>query len=103
MKNGLYSAKFGTPLGQGAGVLYMQDGVFRGGDGALYYVGNYSINGNEVSATLETGRHCEGTDSVFGTDKVHVQLDGSADGDSAHLTGSFSGVSFTVNLARICG
>ncbi|MBU6526103.1 hypothetical protein JMJ47_000719 [Methylocystis sp. MJC1] len=97
MKNGLYSVRFQTPLGQGAGVVTLRDGLLTGGDAALFYVGTYEANEGTLSASVTTGRHSPiGPGSVFGRDVVHLSLKGaSCYGDrSGSAWGCFSGASF---------
>ena len=89
MKNGLYGVEFQTQIGFGSGVLYLQDGKAYGGDGALYYFGSYSISGNNLKATINTDRQgSPEIESVFGTDKVTINLDGTFSDGIANLAGT---------------
>lgn len=106
MRNGLYAVSFKTPLGEGAGVVTLLDGKVQGGDSGLFYDGTYSIAGERFSATLRTDRHDRNTGmvSVFGVDKVQIQLDGTWTGDSASVTGTSPqapGISFKAALRRV--
>lgn len=102
MKNGLYQAKFSTPLGSGSGVVVANDGQFLGGDATIYYSGSYSEDDGTIKASLSTGRHDASGQSVFGSDNVSIQLSGSTTETSAQMAGSHSGVNFQVSLKLIC-
>jgi hypothetical protein len=45
LENGTYIVRFATPMGEGAGVIYMEDGKARGGDSLIAYVGSYNVAG----------------------------------------------------------
>jgi hypothetical protein len=103
MKNGLYQVRFQTQLGNGAGVVYLQDGKIHGGDGALYYVGQYQLDKGSFSAQVQTGRHdrTAGIPSVFGIDNVLIDLVGAYTDKSATLQGAAPrapGISFAASL-----
>ncbi|MGF6231841.1 hypothetical protein QFZ27_005796 [Inquilinus ginsengisoli] len=106
MKNGLYSARFGTPLGTGAGVVVLRDGVIRGGDSMMYYIGSYAISGSQLSAEIEVDVHTRQQQmaSVFGRDRVSVKLVGAFSADTATLKGSSPqapGVAFSAELRKL--
>ncbi|MFT6559161.1 hypothetical protein [Sneathiella sp.] len=87
--NGLYKAQFQTPFGSGSAVFVLRDGQLRGGNGALYYVGNYRLDGETFSATLKTDRHTHDltTASVFGMDRLNVTLEGVVNGNTITFDG----------------
>lgn len=105
MKNGLYAVDFKTPLGAGAGVIHLQDGKAVGGDSGLYYFGDYQVSGDSFKATIQTDRHgSHEMKSVFGTDKVTINLEGNFSGDTAKLTGSSPmapGITFQASLRAL--
>lgn len=104
MKNGLYKVEFQTPLGAGAGVAILTDGAIRGGDSAMYYAGSYQLEGGKFTAKVLSARHSAGAQSVFGKDRVNIQLSGTATDDSAQCRGTASeapGISFQAVLKRI--
>lgn len=90
MKTGLYAAHFITAEGRGAGVVYLSDNRLRGGDAALYYVGDYTLEGETFSAKVRTARHTqiEEIESVFGVDEVAIQLNGKWSGNMITAEGS---------------
>ena len=50
---GLWTAEFGSSAGTfGGGVAIFRDGKILGGDGTYYYIGEYSLAGNTLRATL---------------------------------------------------
>lgn len=107
MRNGLYKVNFGTPIGQGGGVIVVNDGSLRGGDGSIYYVGNFNQNGAAISANVDYDFHTKwpGAQSVFGVDKGSIALSGQSNGDSAQLIGTSPqapGVQLQCALTRIC-
>ena len=88
MKNGFYAVSFSTPLGAGNGIAFVQDGIIRGGDSSIYYLGNYNVDSNAVAAEVTTNRHAAGLASIFGKDNVHITLSGTFSDTDANLTGS---------------
>lgn len=105
-RNGLYAVLFQTPRGAGTGVVFLQDGVLRGGDSMIYYTGKYQLNGDSFSAEVTTNAHAHppGMASVFGRDSVNITLKGDFSGDDATLTGTakeVSGIQFNGRLKRI--
>lgn len=108
MQDGLYKAKFATPIGEGAGVVVLSGGSLRGGDSMMFYVGTYAETGDQFSATVDIDVHSqvEGMASVFGqgNNRVHIKLSGYSKGDTATAHGSSPqapGVSFNVELTRL--
>jgi len=90
LRDGLYRVGFQTPVGAGAGILYLAGGKLRGGDSYLYYIGTYTQRDDEFLADVTTNRHTPGFDSVFGIDRVHIKLRGTSNpaSSAAQMTGS---------------
>jgi len=101
LTDGLYVAKFQTPLGNGAGVVMLNGAKLRGGDSAILYSGTVSQDGDKVTAKISTTRHTNGNASVFGTDRVTIDLSGKSASDTATLSGRAAGVDFRVELHRV--
>jgi hypothetical protein len=106
MQDGLYKVQFQTPLGAGAGVVHLQGGKLWGGDSALYYVGTFTQVGDQFSAEVVTDRHTQyqGLVSVFGKDRVHINLRGASKENSAVATGTAieaPGIAFKAMLSRL--
>jgi hypothetical protein len=106
MQNGLYKVEFQTPLGAGAGVIVLRDGKIQGGDSAMYYVGDYSENGQDVTARVEGKMHTNmpGLSSVFGVNHTHIKLSGKTNGDTAVMQGTADevpNVAFQAKLTKI--
>lgn len=104
MQDGLYSVNFQTPRGQGAGVVTIGNNKIQGGDSGMFYHGEYSQNGNNVQATIRTGRHANILESVFGIDNVEIILNGVSQGNNATLNGQSPqapNVPFQVTLTKI--
>ncbi|WP_159011365.1 GrlR family regulatory protein [Bradyrhizobium sp. S69] len=106
MDDGLYKVEFHTPMGFGAGVVFLQGGRLHGGDAGLFYVGTFAQHGNEFIAEVVTDRHTQypGIVSVFGKDRVHIALKGQSNGNSGLMQGTAveaPGLKFTAKLSRI--
>jgi hypothetical protein len=106
MRDGLYKVEFKTPLGFGSGVVHLLTGRMWGGDAALYYLGNLQEEGNRFKATVRVDRHTHqpGITSVFGMDRVTINLDGTSTGDLGTANGvakEAPGVPFQVKFKRI--
>lgn len=108
MQNGLYKATFNTPMGEGYGVVVLADGILRGGDSMMYYVGTYSETGGQFTAAVEVDAHSQvpGLVSVFGPgiNRVHIDIQGQSTADSAKANGSSPqapGVGFAVTLTLL--
>jgi hypothetical protein len=106
MKDGSYKIDFKSPLGTGSGVMHAHGGKLWGGDAGLYYIGTYSQTGNRVTATVKTFRHAQpaGTRSVFSKDQLAIALNGTAEDDCVHFSGSAPeapGLSISAVMRRI--
>ncbi len=88
LRNGRYSVWFRTQLGEGTGIVELNDGKVTGGDTVLAYTGSYVEDGNAFSASIATQRHTQGQPSVFGIDNVDLTLSGNS---SATATASCTG------------
>ena len=103
MKHGLYKVEFRTPGGNGAGVLFVQDGKFRGGDGGFYYVGTYTETGDHITGSVLVKRHSAGVNGLV-PDNTTINLSGAAKGDAATLDGTIAGrpgVKFHAHIQRL--
>jgi hypothetical protein len=82
--DGLWTAEFGSSTGIfGGGVAVFRDGKILGGDGFYYYIGEYSLHGTALHATIKLAPFIEGAESVFKTVGRNLTLDlvGSLTGD----------------------
>jgi len=74
--NGLWTAEFGSSTGVfGGGVAVFEGGKIRGGDATHYYLGDYTIDGDRLKATLRVIPYIEGARSVFNTVGRNLTLD----------------------------
>lgn len=106
LTNGLYKVGFQTPLGEGFGVVTLEDGRLLGGDSMMYYIGTYQQNGDAFTAQVSVATHSviPGGGSVFGVPEATIQLNGSSTGNTAQVSGSSPqapGVGFTASLTRL--
>ena len=105
MRNGLYKVHFTTRLGSGAGVIVLRDGRLYGGDSGMYYVGDYTLNGDRFTADVQTDRHTANLSPVLGVDRARITLTGTYSNDSVEAEGSAHenpDVSFRANLQFLC-
>jgi hypothetical protein len=102
MQDGLYSVKFQTPLGAGAGVLYKAGARVYGGDTAFAWDGQLSGANDTLSGQLNVRRHDDGMPSVFGPlNTFMLNFKGSSDGEAATLnatTPSAPGLGMTITM-----
>lgn len=108
MQDGLYKAAFQTPMGEGYGVVVLSGGTLRGGDSMMYYIGTYTENGGQFTASVDVDVHSTvpGMVSVFGPSKnrVHIDLQGQSTAESATAKGSSPqapGIGFNAKLTRL--
>ena len=106
MENGLYKVEFRTPLGAGAGVVFLQNGRIHGGNSAMFYTGSMFEQGNDLTAQVEGNIHTQmaGMQSVFGVNHTHISLKGTGNGKTASFTGTAKevpNVSFQAKLTKI--
>ena len=72
MKEGLYSIAFGAPETIGFGAIVLKSGRVLGGDSAFYYIGEYSVNGDQATGEARVILHAvpasgaESAATVFG-------------------------------------
>jgi hypothetical protein len=102
--NGKYAAWFRTPLGEGTGIVLLQDGNISGRDTVMSYSGSYEQNGDNFSAEVAIKRHATGQLSVFGIDDVDIALNGKSTGTTASCRGKSKqtpGMTFEATLVRM--
>ena len=87
IRSGSYSVWFRTLLGEGTGIVELEDGKVTGGDTVFDYTGTYFENGDEFSAYVSTRRHTQGHPSVFGIDEFDLTLIGKSTPTFASCTG----------------
>jgi hypothetical protein len=81
LADGVYSAWFRTPNGEGTGIVTLSGGTITGGDSFFDYSGSYEQNGDRLTATVRTRRRCDGPPAVFGIDEVVLNLEGRCQGE----------------------
>jgi hypothetical protein len=88
LQNSKYSVWFRTPQGDGYGVVSLMDGEVRGGDSISSYIGTYTQEGDNFSATIAVRRHTQGPPSVFGIDNVDLTVSGKSTPTMASCVGT---------------
>ena len=104
--NGKYSAWFRTPLGEGMGIVVLQDGNVSGGDTVISCSGTYEQHGDNFSAYIVIRRHTAVQLSVFGIDDVDISLTGRSTGTTASCRGKSrqaQGLEFEATMIRMAG
>ena len=71
MTEGVYLVSFGDVAAPGkfinGGVVMLDTLKVYGGDSGYYYTGNYSVNGDKISADVRIEKHNPGWVDAFGT------------------------------------
>ncbi|MDX2236877.1 MAG: GrlR family regulatory protein [Hyphomonadaceae bacterium] len=106
LSDGLYRARFATPIGEGSGVVhFFGGGQIVGGDSGFSYVGRMKQVGPDISASIRVDQHDPGFASVFGpVTSFTINLTGREDRGTATLTGvspHAPGVAFSVFLTPL--
>jgi hypothetical protein len=86
--NGLWTVEFGSSSGMfGGGVAVFRDGQILGGDGLYYYIGEYSLRGKSLTATIKTSPFIEGAESIFRTvgQELTLKLEGTLISDTGAI------------------
>lgn len=66
MDPGLYIARFRTPLDDSSGIIVVDGDRVRGGDSAMYYIGEISDERSGIKVRLRVRQHDHDRTSVFG-------------------------------------
>lgn len=109
MFEGFYSVSFDTPLGEGAGVLFLDNGKVCGGDSSMYYLGAYHLKDGNLEADLRISMHTKppGYTSVFGVDDAVLRVSATPSGDGVIVGKAVSpqapGVVMNMKMSRISG
>ncbi len=85
MVNGLWTVEFRSTLNMvGKGVLVLvNDSRLLGGDSGYYYSGNFKVDNNTVSGTMDVTRFDENSVSVFGDiERFSLTFEGTVSGAS---------------------
>jgi hypothetical protein len=103
---GTYKAEFTTPLGEGSGIVVVENGRIRGGDSGMLYLGEYTGSGDSITATVKISRHSvtQAVASVFGIDNATINLKGLTTPTSATVEGTSPqapGIQFHAVLTRV--
>jgi hypothetical protein len=93
-------------LGEGTGIIELNDGKVTGGDTGMAYTGSYVADGDKFTAFIVTKRHTPGQPSIFGIgiDDVNLTVTGKSTATTASCTGTVKqapGLTFEATLIRI--
>ena len=104
--NGLWTAEFAA-LGQGVGVLTVQDGKLSGGDSNYYYFGSCQQDGKKITGKLRVVHYAGALSNVFGpVRELELSFIGLADEDLIMAQGRAHGrsvppVPLAISLRRV--
>jgi hypothetical protein len=103
---GKYSVWFGTPVGDGAGVVdFESNGQLSGGDATFAYSGYWKQEGERFRATISAKRTAPGPPGVFGVDELDIVVTGYSDGGESTSCSGFAkqapGLKLDVTLVRL--
>ncbi len=63
----MWTAKFQSNKGAfGTGIVVLETGRVFGGDSQYYYVGDYSLDGRQISVNISVTHYANDIDSIFG-------------------------------------
>lgn len=106
LENGLYALRYRTEAGTGAGVVYAQDGILRGGNSLMAYLGDYTESEGMIEACVRAYVHTvtPGMAPAFGVDNAVIRLKGVVDGPNVIFSGSSAqapGVTLSATMERL--
>ena len=83
MREGLYEIRFRTPMGEGRGLVTLQNEQVLGGDVIIVYAGTFKVEGDRFIANVRTSRYATepGFASVVGKDNAQIDISGTIQGD----------------------
>lgn len=96
MIEALWSVNFVVPTSgsYGAGVVVLENGTVRGGDSAYYYVGNFRVKDDTLTAEVSINHYFGSPNNVFGQlNRVDVVLSGKIGYQTFDVIGSAVGLS----------
>ena len=90
MLEALWSVQFKTNANYaGSGIAVFETGRVLGGDATYYYVGNYKVKDNVVTANIKVTHYAGPLDNVFGPLKeVNLTVSGEIGHDSFVVSGT---------------
>lgn len=93
LRNGLYSIHVTLGdgrIGKGSGVIVLRDGVVRGGDSYLFYLGTYEDRGGTIYGEIVVDQHTPSPDAtpLFGGRQVGIGFTGHPSGNRFVLDGT---------------
>jgi T3SS negative regulator,GrlR len=73
----------------GAGVVVLENGTVRGGDSSYYYVGDFRVKDETLTANVSINHYAGPLNNIFGPVKqINVALSGNVSYEEFTLTGS---------------
>lgn len=73
----------------GAGVVVLENGTIRGGDSSYYYVGDFRVKDETLTANVSVNHYAGSLNNIFGPfKKINVVLTGNISYEEFTLTGN---------------
>ena len=73
----------------GAGVVVLENGTARGGDSNYFYVGNFRVKDDVLTANVSINHYADQLNNIFGpVQKINVVLTGTIGYEEFTLTGN---------------
>jgi T3SS negative regulator,GrlR len=91
MIEALWAVYFVAPnqADSGAGVVVLENGTVRGGDSGYYYVGDFRVKDETLTANVSVNHYAGALNNIFGpVKKINVVLTGNISYEEFTLTGN---------------
>ena len=91
MIEALWAVYFVAPTNNdfGAGVVVLENGTVRGGDSSYFYVGNFRVKDDVLTANVSINHYAGQLNNIFGpVQKINVVLTGTIGYEEFTLTGN---------------
>jgi hypothetical protein len=88
---GFWTVQFQGVQGFGGGALTLVGGVVYGGDASFLYRGNYTQQGNNLTARVHISRFAQGLANAMGREEFDLELAGTLEQNTIRLTGTIPG------------
>lgn len=91
MLDGLWTVQYYGPQGNGGGIVILQKGHVLGGDNGFYYIGSYSVDGDNFSGKVAVKNFDGSIPNVIGVaGDFDLLLEGKVQGDAINGVGSLA-------------
>ena len=107
-ESGFYKVEFSAQLPGAGGIVILDDGTVRGGDGQYLYSGTFEETPSGVVASIRVRAASASAKSVFGSagGSFDLSLSGTSDANNFRITGPSpfpGGAGITISGTRLAG